>query len=161
MKIKIGVISDTHLSQPSPDLFDLMGDVFSDVSMVFHAGDLTRISILEAFSEKEVYAVSGNMDQHDVVDTLPSETVIKIGEYRIGLIHGWGSRDGVEGRVMGRFSGVDGIVYGHTHRPANHLKDNILLFNPGAFSGSFISGKKHSVGVLSINDGLTGRIINI
>ncbi len=105
--------------------------------------------------------MSGNMDQHDVVDTLPSETVIKIGEYRIGLIHGWGSRDRVEDRVMGRFSGVDAIVYGHTHRPANHLKDNILLFNPGAFSGSFISGKKHSVGVLSINDGLTGRIINI
>jgi len=161
VKINIGVISDTHLSQPSPDLLELMGDVFSDVSMVFHAGDITRISVLEAFSEKEVFAVSGNMDQYDVVDTLPSERVIQVGGHRIGLIHGWGSRDLVEDRVMGRFSNVDAIVYGHTHRAANHLKNNILFFNPGAFSGSSISGRKRSVGVLSINDGVTGRIINI
>ena len=61
--MKIGVISDTHLSKPNQALYRLNEGIFADVSIVLHAGDLTRLAILEAFSSKEVIAVSGKILQ--------------------------------------------------------------------------------------------------
>ncbi len=159
--MKIGVISDTHMSQPTAELASLTDGVFADVSMVLHAGDLTRITILEAFSDKEVIAVCGNMDRYDVTQKLPSKEIITVKNYRIGLIHGWGSPKGLEDRIVGDFQDVDAIVYGHTHKAANHIKNGILMFNPGAFSGTFIFGRTRSVGLLSVGDGIRGSIVNL
>jgi len=159
--MKIGVISDTHMSKPAPELASLTDGVFADVSMVLHAGDLTRITILEAFSDKEVIAVCGNMDRYDVAQKLPAKEIITVNNYRIGLIHGWGSPKGLEDRIVGDFQDVDAIVYGHTHKAANHIKNGILMFNPGAFSGTFIFGRNRSVGLLTVGDGIRGSIINL
>jgi len=157
--MKIGVISDTHIDEPTPALRDLAGGLFSDVQMVLHAGDLTRIAVLEAFLDKEVVAVSGNMDQYDVTGALPAKQIVSVDAYRIGLTHGWGSHGGIEERVREVFSDVDAIVYGHTHEPANHLVSGVLLFNPGAFSGSRIGGQR-SVGILTVQEaqGIEGEI---
>ena len=159
--MKIGVISDTHLSQPSDDLYHLMSGPFKGVSLILHAGDLTRISVLEAFSEAETIAVCGNMDRTDVGRKLRKKEIIELDGYRIGLIHGWGSPRGIEDRVINNFENVHAIVYGHTHKPANHIKGGILMFNPGAFSGSFILKKNRSVGMLIIDEGISGTIIPI
>jgi hypothetical protein len=161
--MKIGVISDTHVSTPVEALCSLADDVFADVSMILHAGDLTRLSVLDAFPGKEVIAVSGNMDRYDVTSTLPSQKVIEVCGYRIGLIHGWGSPRGLEKRIIACFNDVHVIVYGHTHRVANHINEGILMFNPGAFAGSYPFGSNRSVGVLTISEtsGVSGTIINI
>ena len=154
--MKIGVISDTHMAQPSDSLMCLMESVFADVSMVLHAGDLTSLDILEAFSGKKVVSVCGNMDYYDVAQNLPDKRVIEVEGYRIGLTHGWGSRTGVEDRIKEVFENVQAIVYGHTHKPANHVKDGVLFFNPGAFSG-----RTRSIGLLTIDKGIKGTIINV
>ena len=159
--MKIGVISDTHMSNPSESLRSLVDSIFSDVSMVLHAGDLTRISILEAFEGKDVVAVCGNMDRYDVTQTLSVKEIINIHGKRIGLIHGWGSPKGIEDRIRGEFQVVDAIVYGHTHKAVNKEKDGILMFNPGAFSGTFLFGRNRSVGLLTINDGIRGSIVHL
>lgn len=159
--MKIGVISDTHMSNPSEALHCLVNDIFSDVAMVLHAGDLTRISILDAFAGKDVVAVCGNMDRHDVTQVLPVKEIVNIHGHRIGLIHGWGSAKGIEDRIRDEFQGVDAIVYGHTHQAANKVKDGILMFNPGAFSGSFLLGRHRSVGLLTIDNGIHGSIITL
>lgn len=159
--MKIGVISDTHLSKPSDELYRLMDGVFADVSMVLHAGDLTRIAVLEAFSEKEVISVCGNMDHYDVRVKLQSKELIKVGGYRIGMVHGWGYPIRVEDRIIESFEDVHVIVYGHTHKPVNYIKNGILMFNPGAFSGTFLRAKRRSVGILTIGDGISGTIIKI
>ncbi|UCD31950.1 MAG: metallophosphoesterase family protein [Desulfobacterales bacterium] len=149
------------MSNPSESLRSLLDSIFSDVSMVLHAGDLTRISILEAFAGKDVVAVCGNMDRHDVTQTLPVKEIINIHGHRIGLIHGWGSAKGVEARVRSEFQGVDAIVYGHTHKAVNRVKDGVLMFNPGAFSGTFPFGRNRSVGLLTIDDGICGSIVHL
>ncbi|MBU1172142.1 MAG: YfcE family phosphodiesterase [Proteobacteria bacterium] len=161
--MKIGVISDTHVSTPVEALCSLADDIFADVSMILHAGDLTRLSVLEAFPGKEVIAVSGNMDRYDVTSMLPKKKVIEVFGYRIGLIHGWGSPKGLEEKIIACFDDVQVIVYGHTHRVANHINQGILMFNPGAFSGTHPFGSSRSVGVLNINEthGISGTIINI
>ena len=149
------------MSKPSKELAVLADGIFADVSMVLHAGDLTRITILEAFADKEVIAVCGNMDHYDVTQKLPSKEIITINNHRIGLIHGWGSPKGLEDRIIGEFQDVDAIVYGHTHKAANHIKNGVLMFNPGAFSGTFILGRNRSVGLLTVGEGIRGSIVNL
>ncbi|MDP2643668.1 MAG: metallophosphoesterase family protein [Desulfobacterales bacterium] len=159
--MKIGVISDTHLSEPSIKLNRLIQWVFKDVDLILHAGDLTRLKVLDAFFPKEVIAVSGNMDRLDVSSRLPVKEVVKFRQYRIGLIHGWGSPSGLEDRIVESFDNVHAIVYGHSHMPANHIKNGVLMFNPGAFSGSFLRKKESSVGILTIDEGITGAITTV
>ena len=161
--MKIGVISDTHMQTVSKALNNLACGLFADVSMVFHAGDLTRIAILEVFSDKKVVAVSGNMDRYDVTGTLPAKQIASVEGYRIGLIHGWGSSRGIEDRLMDAFTGVHAIVYGHTHEPANHWANGVLLFNPGSFSGSHFREGGRSVGMLTIekDSGIRGEIVSL
>ena len=159
--MKIGVISDTHLSKPNQTLYRLNEGIFADVSIVLHAGDLTRLAILEAFASKQVIAVSGNMDRHDVTATLPPQEIVTVAGYRIGLIHGWGSPRGIEDNIINVFHDVHAIVYGHTHKPSNHVRNGILMFNPGSFSGSFLLGRNPSVGIITVDNGVSGKIINL
>jgi len=159
--MKIGVISDTHMSHPTEALLSLVDGIFSDVAMILHAGDLTRISILDAFAGKDVVAVCGNMDRYDVTQTLTAKKIVNIHGCRIGLIHGWGSPKGIEDRIRREFQDVDAIVYGHTHKAANKMKDGILMFNPGAFSGTFLFKRQRSVGLLTVDDGIRGSIVQI
>ena len=161
--MKIGVISDTHESEPTDELRSISYDIFADVSLILHAGDISRLSVLDAFSGKEVVAVSGNMDRYDITSKLPEKQVLELCGYRIGLIHGWGASKGLEHRIIDCFDDVHVIVYGHSHRAANHINNGILMFNPGAYSGTHPFGNKRSVGLLTISEteGVSGTIINI
>lgn len=159
--MKIGVISDTHLREPTPELYQLQYTVFADVSVILHAGDLTELAVLEAFSDKEVVAVHGNMCSSAVRHELPAEKIIEIGGFRIGLTHGWGNPFGVSKKVEGIFDSVDAIVYGHTHRADNKTREGVLYFNPGAFYGGFPFFGKGSVGILTLEDKISGQIIKL
>jgi uncharacterized protein len=157
MKIqKVGVIADTHLVQITRELEELIRGPFRDVQTILHAGDITEITVLDAFAEKEVVAVCGNMDSSAVRTELPAKRVWSAGGFKIGLIHGWGGRQGIEERVREEFDEVDGIVYGHTHTPAQVERNGVFIFNPGSFAGIFGVGKK-SVGVLELGESITGH----
>lgn len=159
--MRIGVISDTHLIEPTPQLCALQHTIFADVSMILHAGDLTELAVLDAFSDKGVVAVHGNMCSAAVRHELPAERVVEIGSYRIGLTHGWGYPFGVSKKVAAIFDSVDAIVYGHTHRAANRVRNGVLYFNPGAFHGAFPFFGKGSVGILTLGDTISGQIIRL
>ncbi|MCJ7594280.1 MAG: metallophosphatase family protein, partial [Desulfobacterales bacterium] len=104
--------------------------------------------------------VHGNMDPVEVKAMLPEKRVMDLGGYRFGLIHGGGSSAGLEERVWRQFQDVDIIVYGHSHKAANHMRDGILLFNPGTATG-FTSGETHSIGLLECGETAKGRIVAI
>lgn len=157
--MKIGVISDTHLRKATPELCELQHTVFADVSLILHAGDLTELEVLDAFSDKEVVAVQGNMDSHAVRNQLPAREVIEIEGFRIGITHGLGNPFGMPRKLAGTFDNVDVIVYGHTHRSDNQVRDGVLFFNPGAFSGGFPFFRGRSVGILTLGQSVSGRII--
>ena len=59
--IHIGILSDTHLNSCTDSFRRQVNTVYAECSIILHAGDLPNISILEAFSGKEVHAVHGNM----------------------------------------------------------------------------------------------------
>ncbi|MFH0813468.1 MAG: metallophosphoesterase family protein [Pseudomonadota bacterium] len=158
--MKIGVISDTHLRDYSPELKRTVDTYFHDVDMILHAGDIVDMNVLDVFLPKQVEAVAGNMDPFTVTKHLPEKKVIKVGHYKIGLIHGWGAPIGLEDRIRKKFKDIDCLVYGHTHYPVNRIIDGVLFFNPGSPTDRrFI--KKNTLGILEINDKITGKIINL
>lgn len=159
--MKIGVISDTHLREPDERLLDIVRKHFREADLILHAGDLVDLRVLDAFGDKDVIAVCGNMDSPRVEGEIPPKRVLQIGRFRIGLIHGWGSPLDLEDRIRREFDNVDCIVYGHSHHPANHIREGILFFNPGT-----ACERRHAVpntiGILEVGeDTITGRIIAI
>ena len=156
--MKLGVIADTHLSQITRELVELMAGPFKDVEMILHAGDITEFDVLKAFPGKEIMAVCGNMDSPLVRKQLPPQRTFQAGKFKIGLIHGWGGPHGIEDRILREFVGVDCIVHGHTHISSMNKRDDVLFFNPGAFGSGFSFGK-HSFGVLDIGDIISGQIL--
>ncbi|MGD8561398.1 MAG: YfcE family phosphodiesterase [Desulfarculaceae bacterium] len=155
----IGVLSDTHLREYDAGLEGRLTQAFAGVDMILHAGDLTNMQVLDMLECEEVLAVCGNMDDHMVANALPPKRVIEVGGMSIGLIHGWGSPHGLENRIRSEFDQVDCIVYGHSHRPANHLKDGVLFFNPGSASSSYRGSG--TVGLLEVGKHIRGKILEL
>jgi len=160
MKLKIGVLSDTHLNRVNEELQRIKGLYFSDVDYILHAGDIVSMDVADYLNDGNFFGVHGNMDPCSVRELLPEKTVLEFGPFRIGLIHGWGARAGLEDRIRNEFRDVNAIVYGHSHSPANHVKDGVLFFNPGTAMGHRTSGP-HTIGILEIEQYITGRIIEI
>jgi uncharacterized protein len=133
---------------------------FRDVDMVLHAGDMVDLRVLKIFGDTKVKAVCGNMDNSSVTEKFPDHLLFDIKGFKFLLIHGWGSPWGIEEKIAAKFNGVDCIVYGHTHKPANHRKDNVLFFNPGSAVDRYFNSSK-TIGILEIDKDITGRIIKI
>jgi len=158
--VKIGVISDTHLTGYDARLKRLADSHFRDVDFILHAGDLVDISVLDAFEGKEVKAVFGNMDPLSVRTVLPDRLILEIGGYRIGLMHGWGMPYNLEQKLFKELGHVDCLVYGHSHKPASKIKNGILFFNPGSAIDKRFT-VFNTVGILEIGDRIEGKIIEL
>lgn len=159
-KIKIGVISDTHLSGYDEGLKKIIVEYFRDVDMVIHAGDLVDLRVLDIFAGFEVKAVYGNMDYPSVKEKLPEKLLFTIKGFKVGVIHGWGAPEGIEERIIAKTGGLDCIVYGHTHHPACHKSDGVFFFNPGSPTDKRCAAHR-SIGILEIDKEVSGRIINL
>ena len=159
--MKIGVISDTHYG-PQAGLPDNVKAAFEEMDLIFHAGDINFPKVLRELSAiAPVHAVLGNTDPLEL--DLPQEKDLEINGIRLTITHGGGTPLGLEDRLRSRISGADVIVYGHTHIPSCHWKDEVYFFNPGS---AFLSKSPEwgcTVGVLEISDqgGINGRIIRL
>lgn len=158
--MKIGVISDTHLHEVNSELVDIYENYLSDVDMIVHAGDLVTLEIVDFISQKPIHVVQGNMDNMDIRERYPKKKIIEVNGFRLGLIHGWGSPFRIEKRIRSEFKDVHAIIYGHSHRPSNHIDKGIIFFNPGTATGFRISGS-NSIGILDIGETIKGTIITL
>ena len=158
--MKIGILSDTHLIAPLPEFKKSIDHHFRDVDKIIHLGDFTDIGIARYLSgKKELIAVCGNMDLQEIRTEFPTKREVEVSGFRIGLIHGGGPPSGIEARIRDQFDDVDVIIYGHTHTPANHRVKEILFFNPGSPTRPF--AKKGTIGILHLEENITGEIIEI
>ncbi len=156
--ITVGILSDTHLSRLTPEFTRTVVTCFANASIILHAGDLTSPGILAAFTDKEVYAVHGNMCETACRRILPRKTTIKLGNFTIGLIHNSGHSYDFEDQLLHEFEATNCIVYGHTHRPVCHKTGNTLLINPGSFMGTGRFGAPGTYALLEIGDTLHATI---
>jgi len=161
--LRIAVLSDTHLTDTADArafLLDLVEDVLDPVEMIIHAGDLVALELLEVFEGYPLHIVRGNMDPSS--PDIPIKKVIDISGFKVGLIHGWGSVEGIEERIYREFSQfpIDCLVYGHSHVPVCHERHGILFFNPGSATDRR-NMPCHTVGLLEINTSIRGTIIRL
>lgn len=159
--MKIGVLSDTHLTHVNQEFRLICEQFLTGIDLLLHAGDFVSSDVVKYLGGGPFHGVYGNMDDFDTKKLLPEKKVIEIGRYRLGLIHGMGGQQGIEDRIRKEFTGtLDAIVYGHSHRAANVVREGVLFFNPGSASRHTRFGKR-TIGILELNDSLHGRIIEI
>lgn len=128
----LGVISDTHIPPYGP-LPTSLWQHFADVEMILHAGDCSTLKVLSDLETiAPVEAVQGNVEQESVIGTMPIKREIRVGGYRIGIVHILGTaRDRVE-RARQEFPDARVVIFGHSHEPYNQEHQGQLLFNPGS-----------------------------
>ena len=158
--MKIGVLSDTHLTRVNEALRWVIEDVFKDADMILHAGDIVSSAVLTYLESENVIAVCGNIDQGDVSRDLPPRRVIEAGGFKIGLMHGWGGPQGLAQRVRQEFGKLDCLVFGHSHQAMNEKVGDELIFNPGSMTESRFSNIQ-TVGMLTVDEEISGEIINL
>ncbi|MDD5222829.1 MAG: metallophosphoesterase family protein [bacterium] len=171
---KIGVISDTHImnkgmnlrsawnrfltrnDQPLPEV---LTREFEGVDLIIHCGDLVELWVLDMLREiAPVEAVAGNMDGSEARQELPVKKNLEIEGMKLGIIHGGGSPHGMIDRIIPEFSGVDAILFGHTHAPFAETRDGILFFNPGSPTDRRFA-PYNSLGILTIDPSDPGQKI--
>lgn len=118
MKI-IAVISDTHgLLRPE------VAARLESADVILHAGDLDTQALTDALqSLAQAYIVRGNNDK-GWAESLPHSLRFTIEGLRFFMVHN--KKDVPRG-----LSGVDVVVYGHSHQYAVENRDGVLWLNPG------------------------------
>lgn len=158
--VRIGVISDTHIPYRAKAIPPIVFDLFRGVDMILHAGDLVTLDVMtELEAIAPLYAVYGNVDPPEVVERLPKKREILVEGLRIGLVHGDGPGGSTPERALAAFTGVDCVVFGHSHTPMCQRAGQTLLFNPGSATDRRRE-PQHSVGILTVAGGkIDGEII--
>lgn len=160
--MRILVLSDTHIPRAASELPEEIYGQIKNVDMILHAGDFVEKDIYEKLGQmKEMKAVCGNMDTANLRNILNPKEIIQIGKFKIGLIHGYGApRDLIE-TVKKEFTGVDAIVFGHSHVATNVTKGGVLFFNPGSPTDK-VFATSNSYGILEVGEKkIEGRIVKL
>jgi putative phosphoesterase len=148
--ISIGLISDTHLPDRWRKLPTTIFDIFANVDLILHAGDVGKLYVLDELSQiAPVVAVHGNDEEPETVDAMPYHQVVHAAGHRVFLSHchypdrqeelasrkidSWHPK--LRRRAaMGQDYGADIVVFGHSHIPMTFTVDDMLLINPGAIA---------------------------
>lgn len=152
--MRVGVISDTHLSERADKLPEALVEGLRGVDLILHAGDWVSphvVALVEAIAPCE--SVAGNNDGPDIVDKFGYAKRLELEGVRIGLVHGDGYRKTTTERALDTFADnlPDVIVYGHSHIPENRQVRGTLLFNPGSPTDKRRQ-PRYSYGILTVEN---------
>ncbi|HKW66830.1 MAG TPA: metallophosphoesterase family protein [Terriglobales bacterium] len=119
----IGVISDTHGLLRPEAVAALQGSDY-----IIHAGDVGDPAILtELAAIAPVTAVRGNVDREEWSRDLPETNVVEVASVAIYVLHDVGRLD-----LNPRAARFAAVIFGHSHRPSQEMRNGVLFFNPGA-----------------------------
>ncbi|MBI4307847.1 MAG: metallophosphoesterase family protein [Chloroflexi bacterium] len=167
--MRIGLISDTHLSHPGEDLPSAVFRALGGSDLILHAGDVYIPKVLDDLERiAPVLCARGNGDRtlngdHRVKDA----HVLVLQGRRIGLAHGLDYPEPdwrpLERAMECEFGGpVHIFIYGDTHVPVVDVHKGVLLVNPGSPTLPYGLPKPGTVGVLELGDGAPqARIIQL
>ena len=147
--MKIGLISDTHDYLP-----EQVFNVFSDVDVILHAGDIVNMDILEKLRMiAPVEAVYGNSDMYSTARILPSRLNLKYVGLCIFMTHNIGGISQFMWKIKKNqiLPKPDIVIFGHTHIPSFEEHDGITFINPGS-SGKARMGGLPTVKIMKLKD---------
>lgn len=155
--MKILVISDTHGNVERAFAAHTRSE---PVDFIIHLGDgCADAELMRDVLDVPVINVAGNCDPGS---TAPRERVWECSGKRILLTHGdvYLVKSGLA-RLQQRAekTGVDAVLFGHTHQCTHERYSGILLVNPGSLSNH---ARHRSYAVLSVTpDGITAEHYHI
>lgn len=117
---KIGILSDTHnlLRKPA-------ADILSTCDAILHAGDFSSPAIHSQLNSiAPLYAVRGNTDK-EWAASLPLSLSIELYGIKIFMIHN-------KKMITEDISDRNLIIYGHSHKYEQIIKDGQTWLNPGS-----------------------------
>lgn len=117
---RIAILSDTHGL-----LREQVNRELAEADCIIHAGDLNTPAIVEALrAQGEVFLVRGNNDK-EWAEGLPHSLTITIEDVRFFIVHQ--KKD-----IPKDLTGIDVVVYGHSHQYKQEAHDGVLWLNPGS-----------------------------
>lgn len=146
--MRIGLISDTH-NRLRPQVFD----IFANVDLILHAGDVGEIDIiLELEAIAPVHAVLGNTDSAGLRPRVRDEVLLELEGHRVVVVHGHMLGSPTPDLLHSSYPQADVIIYGHTHRQRVDERDGCMIVNPGA-AGAARFGLEPTVAILTLEQG--------
>ena len=148
--IREAVISDTHGLLRRSVVREVQG-----CACILHAGDIIHESDLDELAlYGQLYAVRGNNDWWmQGVRDLAGYLRFQIGGVNFLMVH-----DRMD--VPRDLNGVDVVVYGHSHRYSEEVKDGRLWLNPGSCGRARFGGDV-TMAKITLRDGRVRRVERI
>lgn len=118
--MKLAILSDTHgLLRPQ------VVEHLKTADAILHGGDINKPAIVEQLQQyAPLYIVRGNNDK-EWAEGIPHDLTITLEGVTFFMIHN-------KKEVPADLSGVDVVVFGHSHKYVQEEKDGVLWLNPGS-----------------------------
>ena len=128
--MRVAIVSDTH---GFTNIIENIKKIINDCDILIHLGDsINDVDMLSQNFKGKVYSVVGNCDYEKKGDV---ENLIEIEGKKFLITHGhkYGVKYGLD-RIFyrGMELGVDGVIFGHTHRKVALNEGGIFIINPGS-----------------------------
>ena len=118
--MKLALLSDTH-GLLRPEVLEHL----KSADAILHGGDINKQSILDQLRQyAPLYVVRGNNDKEWAED-IPHHLPVTLGGVTFFMVHN-------KKEVPEDLTGVDAVVFGHSHKYVQEEKDGRLWLNPGS-----------------------------
>ena len=155
--MKIGVVSDTHNNLKN---IEIIINLFNDIKVpiVIHTGDISNANTLEKFSKlnSELIGVYGNNDRNEPgLEEVAQKNNFQFQEppRRLSLLDReiviFHEPDNID-KFLSENLLINVVLYGHTHRYENNIRNGVLYFNPGESAG--MQEGSNAIGILDLKN---------
>ena len=118
--MKLAILSDTH-GLLRPEVLERL----KDVDAILPGGDINKQSIVDQLQQHApLYVVRGNNDK-EWAEAIPHDLTVTLGGVTFLLVHN-------KKELPADLSGVNAVVFGHSHKYVQEEKDGLLWLNPGS-----------------------------
>ena len=118
--MRIAILSDTHgLLRPQ------VAEHLKTADAILHGGDINKQALADELRRyAPLYVVRGNNDK-EWAEAIPHDLTVTLGGVTFFMVHN-------KKEIPADLSGVDAVVFGHSHRYVREERDGRLWLNPGS-----------------------------
>ena len=118
--MKLAILSDTHgLLRPEA------AEHLKTADAILHGGDVNKPGIVDQLERyAPLYVVRGNNDK-EWAEQIPHDLTITLGGVTFYMVHN-------KKEVPADLTGIDAVVFGHSHKYLLEERDGVLWLNPGS-----------------------------
>lgn len=118
--MRLAILSDTH-GLLRPEVLEQL----KAADAILHGGDINKQSIVDQLRQyAPLYVVRGNNDK-EWAESIPHDLTVTLGGVTFCMVH---NKKGLPADL----SGVNVVVFGHSHKYVQEEKDGVLWLNPGS-----------------------------